>query len=136
VPGQVDQELLLRIKRVADALLQNVAAMHRLVTEGNGLAMRPGATRKRIEPLGLDVIAEARALHAELRALDVTDRALDEFVRIPVDPAPAAKALLRIYRELSASATTHVRDDDDDQCPLCGGELPIGADVCEDCRDD
>jgi hypothetical protein len=131
----VNQELLSRIKRVADALLQNVAAMHRLVTEGDGLAMRPGATRKRIEPLGLDVVADARALHAELRALNVTDEALDDFVRIPVDPAPAAKALLRIYRHLSTSATTRALDGDDDQCPLCGGELPIGGDVCEDCRD-
>lgn len=136
--GKVNQELLARTKTVAAALMQNVAEMHRLIFEGDGLAMPIGAERKRIEPLDLSVVREARELYEELRAIRGRDEALEEFVRISVDPEPAAKALLRIHRELSSDAgarSSTASDTDDGFCPLCGGDLPIGADVCNDCRE-
>jgi hypothetical protein len=132
------KDLLERIKAAANSLLQNVAATHRLVFEGDGLKVEPGSERKRLPNLDPATIREVRTLYEEIKARRGPDPALNEFVRTPVHPEPAAKALLRIHHELNSgnvSKQTRSAGTDDDGCALCGADVPAGSDICDECRD-
>jgi hypothetical protein len=109
------EDLLKRMKDAANSLLQHVAATHRLIFEGDGLKVEPGGERKRLPSLDPMTIREVRTLYEEVKALRGPDPALDDFVLMPVDPEPAAKALLRIHHDLrSGKASTRPASSDDD----------------------